>query len=46
MYTVVFITEKREKKFYNAVSVHCLGLFERYDSIEDIKKGIKSNRTL
>ena len=31
---------------YLIFSIHCLGLFERYDSIEDIKRGIKSNKIL
>ena len=30
----------------NELVLHCLSLFERCDSIKDIKRGIKSQKTL
>ena len=38
------MTQSTTFQCFNFFSMHCLGLFERYDSIEDIKRGIKSNK--
>ena len=42
-------TAERNKSYNrekSTVSIHCLGLFENYDSIKDIKREITSKKSL